>query len=96
MSTFRHVVTNAGPLMVLAKLHAPFLLADLYSTVHIPFSVYQEVVIQGLRQGYEDARIVQKFIQAVGWRPEEVPSSYYHPPLLCDAHLDRGGATHWL
>ncbi len=89
MSGFRHVVTNAGPLMVLAKLQVPFLLADLYGTVHIPLSVYQEVVVEGLRQGYEDAQVVRAFLEDVGWHPEAVPVSSL-PRLLREAHLDRG------
>ncbi len=89
MSPFQHVVSNAGPLMVLAKLHILYLLVDLYETMHIPTSVYQKVVIQGLRYGYEDALTLRQFLQEVGWSPENVSNDNL-PPLLRDAHLDQG------
>ena len=89
MSPRRQAVTNAGPLMVLAKLQVPFLLARLYTTVHIPLSVYEEVVVQGLRHGYEDARVIRTFLEEMGWTPEPV-SLEEMPPALRTAPLDRG------
>ena len=49
------VITNAGPLMALAKLNLLHLLKDLYGKVQFARSVYDEVVVQGMRQGFEDA-----------------------------------------
>ena len=66
------VVSNAGPLTVLAKLNVLHLLKALYGRVQITQSVYDEVVVEGLRQGYEDAKTLQLFLNQVGWGPEEV------------------------
>lgn len=43
------VVSNAGSLIVLAKLNLLHLLKELYGRVHIPRSVYDETVTEGLR-----------------------------------------------
>ena len=69
------VVCDAGPLMVLAKLNMLYLLNDLYSRVYIPFSVYHEVVVEGMRQGYKDARTVKIFLDHLGWTPKPGESS---------------------
>lgn len=45
----RAVVTNAGPLMALAKLNLLPLLHELYHRVHFPGAVYKETVKDGLR-----------------------------------------------
>lgn len=70
------VVSNAGPLMVLAKLNLLHLLKELYGEVYFPQSVYEEVVIEGMRQGYEDARTLKLFLDQLGWTPKGVS-----PPL---------------
>jgi predicted nucleic acid-binding protein len=49
------VVANAGPLMALAKLNLLHLLKQLHGRVHFTPAVYEEVVAEGIRQGYEDA-----------------------------------------
>lgn len=61
MSGDAPVVINAGPLMVLAKLNLLHLLKELYGRVHFARSVYDEAVIEGMRQGYEDARTFSSF-----------------------------------
>ena len=43
------VITNAGPLVALAKLNLLHLLKQLYGRVQFPRSVYEEVVIEGIR-----------------------------------------------
>jgi hypothetical protein len=83
------VVSNAGPLMVLSKLHLLHLLKELYGYVHIPRSVYDEVVTEGLRQGYEDAQTLRRFLNQMGWVPEDVDPATM-PADLYAAHLDRG------
>ena len=45
------VVSNAGPLIALAKLNRLDLLAELYGEVQIPRAVYNETVTQGLTYG---------------------------------------------
>jgi predicted nucleic acid-binding protein len=89
MSTGVSVVINAGPLMVLAKLNLLHLLKELYGCVHIPRSVYDEVVTEGMRQGYEDARTLHLFLNQVEWSPEDVGPAAI-PADLQEAHLDPG------
>jgi predicted nucleic acid-binding protein len=83
------VVSNAGPLITLAKLNLLHLLRELYGRVHIPRSVYEETVVEGMRQGYEDARTLHLFLDQIGWKPEEVDLAGV-PADLQQAHLDRG------
>jgi hypothetical protein len=73
----------------MAKLNVLHLLTNLYGHVHIAEAVYDEVVVQGLRQGYADAKTTQIFLQDVGWRPENVALD---PLPLGDLEiqLDRG------
>ena len=52
MSSPPQMVSNAGPLMVLAKLHLLHLLDLLYGRVRIARSVYEEAVVEGLRYGH--------------------------------------------
>jgi predicted nucleic acid-binding protein len=49
------VIADAGPLMALAKLNLLYLLKQLYGQVLLPQSVFAEVVVEGMRQGFEDA-----------------------------------------
>jgi len=53
------VVSNAGPLMALAKLNALDLLANLYGKVYTSQSVYDEAVTKGLALGADDASDLQ-------------------------------------
>jgi predicted nucleic acid-binding protein len=57
------VVTNAGPLMALAKLNALDLLANLYGKVYTSQSVYDETVTEGLAMGADDASELQSAYQ---------------------------------
>ena len=70
------VVSNAGPLIALAKLGRLALLNQLYSRVLIPEEVYQEVVVNGMRLSAPDADVVQFFIDQgqIQVRPTEVAS----------------------
>ncbi len=56
------VVSNAGPLMNLGKLGLVHLLHQLYATVLIPASVYDEVVVRGSELGKPDAYAVQSAV----------------------------------
>lgn len=57
------VVTNAGPLMALAKLGFLHLLGPLYGKVLMPGAVYDEVVQCGMDQGFPDSLQVKLAIQ---------------------------------
>jgi len=80
-------VTNAGPLLVLAKLNRLALLPELYARVAVPLPVYTEVVTVGQRRGYQDARITELFLDQVGWRPVPCPDI---PGEIADSQLDDG------
>ncbi len=89
MNTGTAVVSNAGPLMALAKLNLLHLLKELYGRVHIPRSVYEETVTEGLRRGYEDARTLLLFLDQMGWSAEGVDPATI-PTDLHEVRLDRG------
>jgi predicted nucleic acid-binding protein len=80
------VVSNAGPLLVLAKLNVLHLLKRLYGRIYIPQAVYEETVVVGLRRGYEDAHILKLFLDQVNWLP--TPMSL--PPTIAALKLDQG------
>lgn len=55
------VVTDAGPLMALAKLDALELLARLYGVVHTTPIVFDETVAKGMAQGAPDASLLNRY-----------------------------------
>jgi predicted nucleic acid-binding protein len=63
------VVSNAGPLMVLAKLNLLHLLKEVYGRVYFSGAVYAEVVQAGIRSGYQDAFTLRQFFNDSGWQP---------------------------
>lgn len=81
------VVANAGPLMALAKLNLLHLLKQLYDQVLLSRTVYEEVVVEGMQRGFEDAHTLQLFLKQEGWQPTEVKDL---PGDLATLHLDRG------
>jgi len=81
------VVSNAGPLMAFAKLNLLHLLKQMYGRVHFPGLVYQEVVVEGIRRGFEDAHMLRLFLSQEGWEATEVGDM---PQDLASSHLDRG------
>jgi hypothetical protein len=89
MSLGKAVVCDAGPLIVLTKLNVLHLLTKLYEHVNIAESVYDEVIVQGLRHGHADAKITQSFLQDVGWRPESIALDHL-PFGDVEIQLDRG------
>jgi predicted nucleic acid-binding protein len=81
------VICNAGPLIALGKLNRLDLLVELYQTVQIPRSVYDEVVIQGLVRGASDALTVRLFLEHHSLPIVDVlPAALlaYAPPVLLD------------
>lgn len=81
------VVADAGPLMALAKLNLLYLLKQLYERVQFPRSVYEEVVVEGIQRGFEDASTLRLFLRQEGWKPTEVKDM---PDDLVYSRLDRG------
>lgn len=55
------VVTDAGPLLALAKLDALELLARLYGVVHTTPIVFDETVTEGMAQGASDASLLNRY-----------------------------------
>ena len=60
------IVSNATPLIYLAKADKLHLLKDIAKQVYIPEAVFHEVVIEGKRLGKKDAYRVEKCINQ-GW-----------------------------
>jgi predicted nucleic acid-binding protein len=89
MSAGAPVVSNAGPLLALAKLNLLHLLKALYGRVYFARSVYNETVVEGMRQGHEDARTLRLFLDQMQWHPEEVDAAQI-PSGLREVHLDQG------
>ena len=81
-----NVVSNAGPLIALGKLGQLSMLLTLYGDILIPREVYNEVVINGLRLGADDATAIDFVVQQGYIRVVEValPS-----PLPALAQLTR-------
>lgn len=79
------VISNAGPLIALAKLNLLHLLKQLYGRVCFSRAVYEEAVVEGLRQGLEDAHTLQLFLTQEGWEATEI-----RMPEISWLHLDRG------
>lgn len=82
------VVTNTGPLIVLAKLNHLHLLGALYERVVVPQAVYYEAVVHGQARGYSDASLIESFLRGKGWVPE-VPASV-PAELQTDVRLGQG------
>lgn len=80
-------VSNAGPLIVLAKINALYLLKLIYGQVLFSTGVYEEAVVQGIRRGYDDAHTLHRFLQQEGWQPTTVDDI---PAEITALPLDRG------
>ncbi len=55
------VVSNAGPLIALTKIHALNLPSELYGRIYTVESVYHEAVTEGLKLGAPDAFLIRQF-----------------------------------
>src|SRR3989344_9651350 len=56
------IISNSSPLILLAKIGRLSLLEKLYEKVLIPYEVYREVVVEGKKENYSDAALVEKCI----------------------------------
>ena len=59
-------VSNASPLIYLAKIGLLGYLRDFYEDVQIPLEVKEETVDQGMKRGYSDAFVIKTAIEE-GW-----------------------------
>lgn len=80
------VLINAGPLIALGKLNRLPLLAQLFSTVHVPQAVFQEAVVQGVGRNSPESLHIRLFLQHYGFPildvSEEASRSYVPQPEL--------------
>ena len=60
------LVSNATPLIYLAKANQMSLLQSMVQQVYVPEAVYREVVIEGKRLGEKDSYRVERAIKQ-GW-----------------------------
>ena len=58
------MIINASPLIILAKINKLEILKKTYGSIEIASSVYQEVVVNGLRIDSRDAHIVKEQIDS--------------------------------
>ena len=56
------IISNSSPLILLAKIGKLSVLEKLYNKVLIPYEVYSEVIIEGSKENYSDAAVVEKYI----------------------------------
>lgn len=73
--------------MALAKLNLLHLLKALYADVRFTRAVYEEVVVEGMRRGHDDASTAHRFLTHEGWQPVVVEAL---PEDLTGVPLDRG------
>ena len=83
----RVVVSNAGPLMVFAKLNLLHLLKELYVQVIIPEAVYEETVINEIKCDFEDAHTLRLFLNQTNWKPVKLLQV---PQIIASTNLDKG------
>ncbi len=81
------IVSNATPLIYLAKIEKLELLKKIYKTILISEEVRQEVVDRGKQLGKKDAYIIEKAVQE-GWILEEKTNKIKIP-----IELDTGEAS---
>lgn len=68
------IISNSSPLIILAKINKLNLLEKLYQKIHIPYEVYEEVIIKGKKENYSNAAVIEneinEFIFVVNLNPE--------------------------
>ncbi len=66
------IVSNASPLMYLAKIGKLDLLKELFKEIIVPKEVYEEIVVKGKEEGFLDAYVVEKAVNEKWIKVEEV------------------------
>lgn len=59
------IISNSSPLILLAKINRLELLGKVYGKVHIPYEVYREVVIQGKKENYGNAAMIENHLGSI-------------------------------
>ena len=76
------VVTNAGPLMALAKLGLLHLLGQLYGKVEMSTAVYNEVVLRGMEQRIIEKKwygsLLEQYAGFLSWFKRKFEGRYWH------------------
>ncbi len=83
-------VANSTPLIYLSKVRAVDFLFKIYEEVMIPEAVYREVVVNGLRQGYRDAELVEIAVKEDAIKIVKAPSKDVERILRLAPMLHRG------
>lgn len=66
------IVSNASPLMYLAKIGKLDLLKELFKEIIVPKEVYEEIVVEGKKEGFLDAYVVESAVNEKRIKVEEV------------------------
>ncbi|MBC8230623.1 hypothetical protein H8E77_13830 [bacterium] len=74
------VVSNATPLIYLAKGNLLSILPTLYTEVWIPPEIYDETVPKGVAKGYQDALRIQQ--ACADWLKQRAPTIYLLAVLM--------------
>ncbi len=57
------MIINASPLILFGKINRLDILKDIYKTIEITGSVYDEVVVKGIEKNYVDAYIIKDSVE---------------------------------
>jgi len=57
------LIINASPLILFGKINRLDILKDIYKTIEITGSVYDEVVVKGIEKNYVDAYIIKDSVE---------------------------------
>ncbi len=66
------IVSNASPLMYLAKIGKLDLLKEFFKEIIVPKEVYEEIVVEGKKEGFLDAYVVERAVNERWIKIEEV------------------------
>ena len=70
------MIINASPLIILAKINKLEILKKTYESIEIASSVYQEVVVNGLKINSRDAHIVKEQIESKNIKVLDLSSEF--------------------
>ncbi len=85
------IVSNASPLIYLAKIKKLILLKKIFKEITVPYEVYEEVVIEGKRGSFHDAFAVEN-AKEEGWLKVKEPIADSELRILAQ-EIDYGEAA---